>query len=315
MNNLQDLLIDGIRYDPRYLPSLNSDHLPMTLCAITGLGGTHDFCLSYRKDYIRILREIPSAQPLPDWHQGIGERDAYPELLAWFRKEVDSKGIGATVSEYLPRLIDSLPLDAFHPIIRLGYAIDFESPAETAAALAYLTSSHHTIPVDSDLSVALESELKNQARGRTQTPLGHNFSSSILALLDSGEYPTGRAAGMSECAAAALDIYRSTRNFFALHMVTATQAVRVCSPLVDEELAVAALTGALLAAHKVVGSPDFDRDGVMPVPDRLDREHTYKYAWACLSEHRHYGDERYADEIRGFREKGLIADWSARDEV
>jgi len=315
MSNLQDLLTDGVRYDPRYLPSLNSDHLPMTLCAMVGLGGDHEFCLSYRNDYISILREIPSVRPLSDWRQGIGGRDAYPALLTWFRKEVDTKGIAATVNEYLPQFIDSLPLDAFHPLIRLGYSIDFHSGAETAAALAYLACSHRSMPMDINRPIVLEGELKKQVKAGSQTPLRSNFSAGILALVDSGAYPTGRAANVGECAALALDIYRGTRNFFALHMVTAAQAVRICSRLIDEKLAVAALTGALLAAHRVVGSPCFDRNHAMSVPDRLDREHTYKYAWACLSEYRHYGDERYADEIRGFRDKGLIEDWSAKNEI
>jgi hypothetical protein len=120
---------------------------------------------------------------------------------------------------------------------------------------------------------------------------------------------------LNNCAAVALDIYRSTRNFFALHLVTATQAIRICSEFIDAKLALAALTGSLLAAHQVLGSPAFDRADPLPIPDRLDREHAYKYAWACLSEYRLYGDELYIDEIRGFRERGLIPAWCAKKEV
>ncbi len=42
MDSLQELLVDVTRYDPRYLPSRNADHMPMTLCAISGLGGHLD---------------------------------------------------------------------------------------------------------------------------------------------------------------------------------------------------------------------------------------------------------------------------------
>jgi len=75
------------------------------------------------------------------------------------------------------------------------------------------------------------------------------------------------------------------------------------------------LTGGLLAAHKVVGSPNFDQDNPMPMPNSLDQEHTYKYAWACLSEYRHYGDDRYIEEIKMLRESGLVPLWGAGDEV
>ena len=67
MDSLQKLLVDGIRYDPRYLPSRNADHMPMTLCAITGLGGHLDDLIAYRDQYKKILHEIPSVSASPDW--------------------------------------------------------------------------------------------------------------------------------------------------------------------------------------------------------------------------------------------------------
>ena len=80
-----------------------------------------------------------------------------------------------------------------------------------------------------------------------------------------------------------------------------------------EESVLAPLTGALLAAHLAVGSPSFKDP--QPVPRRLDREHAYKYAWACLSEYRHSGEVRYTEEIRALRHQGLIPGWCAANEV
>jgi hypothetical protein len=65
MDSLQALLIDGTRYDPRYLPSRNADHMPMTLCAISGLGGQLDALIAYRDQYKKILHEIPSVNASP----------------------------------------------------------------------------------------------------------------------------------------------------------------------------------------------------------------------------------------------------------
>lgn len=50
MEKLHKLLADGIRYDPRYLPSLNSDHMPMTLCASSALGGDDEACIAFRDE-------------------------------------------------------------------------------------------------------------------------------------------------------------------------------------------------------------------------------------------------------------------------
>jgi len=315
MDSLQELLVDGTRYDPRYLPSRNADHMPMTLCAITGLGGNLDALHAYRDQYKKILHEIPSVNAIPDWRQGIGRNESYPSLLAWFTGQVAEKGIESAVSEYLPEFIDSLAMEAFHPIIRLGYAIDFKSEAETAAALAYIASSHKNVPVNVDHTIDIQTGMLEQVRIGPRSFKGTGFTRSICELLAENNYPVGRTADIGDAAIIALDIFRSTRNFFALHMVTATQAVRICFEFIDKKLALAALTGGLLAAHQVVGSPEFDRDHSMPVNDRFDDEHNYKYAWACLSEYRHYGDDRYLEEIQALRQSGLIPQWCAADEV
>ena len=311
MQSLHELLVDGTRFAPRYRPSMNSDHLPMTLCAMTGLGGDFKDCVAYRDDYKSILHEISYAPPLSDWRLGIGQRNMYPALFPWFREHVDNNGIESMVSQFLPDFISSLCMDAFHPLIRLGYAIDFRSEAETAAALAYIVSSHQHVPVDLNQTFNIDKEMRKQCTSGPRRFTASTFTGKIQELIAADNYPVGCANDISECAALALDIYRSTRDFFALHMVTATQAVRICSQFIDTKLAIASLTGGLLAAHRVVGSPAFDRDTPMPVPAVLDREHTYKYAWACLSEYRYYDDKRYADEIRDFRKGKLIPAWCA----
>lgn len=302
LDRLHELLTDGTRFYPRYLPSLNSDHLPMTLCAIAGLGGDIDTCVTYRNDYKSVLHEVPKELPIVDWRQGIGRSDMYPSLLAWFRGQVAEKGIESVVTAYLPEFISSLALEAFHPIIRLGYAIDFQSESETAAALAYLVSSHHDVPIDNRRTIDLGDRIQSQATIGPRIYEATGFTQRILELVNGDEYPVGSATDLHACADTAFDLYRTTRNFFALHMVTATHAVRICSKLIDTKLAVAALTGGLLAAHRIVGCPRIDRFNPLPISDQLDREHAYKYTWTCLSEFRHYQDNKYADEIRQIRQ-------------
>lgn len=308
-DHLQQLLADGLRFNPVYPPSGNSDHLPMTLCAMSGLGATDQQLSAYREDYAKILVEVEPVPPLGDWHEEIGNRGAYPALLSYFEREVASRGIESVVAEVLPGCLPAMPADAFHPIIRLGYAISFESGPEAAAALAYLVSTAVELPV-SDASVDIRATMLAQV----DEPLsleGGRFFQGIAELAGKDAYPTGCASSFGACASLALDVYRGTRNFFALHMVTAAQAARVCADLVDEKAVLAALTGSLLAAHRVLGSPSFDE--VMPVPEKLDREHNYKYVYACLDEYRAYGNEKYVEEVRGFRDAGLVASWAAPD--
>src|SRR4030095_10432807 len=65
---------------------------------------------------------------------------AYSALLVFFDAQIAANGWQATVQKFLPTLISGWVQDAFHPLIRLGYGIEFEAPVEIAAGLAYLTS-------------------------------------------------------------------------------------------------------------------------------------------------------------------------------
>ncbi len=289
--------------------------MPMTLCAIAGLGGEFDTLVAYRKQYQEKLHEIPLQKPSPNWRDDIGSNESYPALFGWFSQEVAKKGIDSTVREYLPEFISSLAMEAFHPIIRLGYALDFNSEVDTAAALAYIASSHQHVPVSVDQRIELQNEMQKQVSAGPRVFSRPRFTENIRALIEADDYPNGRTTDISDCAKTALDIYRSTRNFFALHMVTATQAVRICSTYVDTNLALAALTGGLLAAHKVVGSPNFDRNDPKTFAVSPDQEHAYKYAWTCLSEYRNYEDKRYLEEILELRNRGYIPNWCAAEQV
>ena len=123
MEKLHDLLADGIRYDPRYLPSLNSDHMPMTLCAISALGGDDEACIAFRDDYKKILREITPSAPPVNWRDGNGQTKMYPSLLSFFKEQVFKHGIETTVAKFLPEFICSTAMDAIHHTIRLGFSL------------------------------------------------------------------------------------------------------------------------------------------------------------------------------------------------
>lgn len=305
--NLHEFLEHGIRYDPRYLPAMNSDHLPMTLCAMQGLGATNAQLQQFQDAYSRRLRKVASNPLSAGWRGAVGNPREYFGLMSYLRTQINQRGINEVVTEFLPEFLPGLALEAFHPIIRLGYAIDFESAAETAAALAYLITSYREVPFSRQRVIDLPLALNQQVDLGTQQ-FGHDrFSKRMTELVSTNGYPTATAS-FEDCASCALDIYIGTRDFFALHMVTATQAARICARLVDPQLVMSCLTGAILAAHKAVGSPEFTDP--KPFNTSLDPEHSLKYAWVCLSEHGVYGDPRYLDEVKALRDIGLIPGWS-----
>ena len=70
---------------------MNSNHMPMTLCAISGLGGHFDNLLEFQEEYKKKLHETTPEDPSPSWRLGIGRSESYPSLFAWFRDQVVEK--------------------------------------------------------------------------------------------------------------------------------------------------------------------------------------------------------------------------------
>ncbi len=307
---LHQLLREGTKYAPRYRPVDNSDHLPMTLAAMYGLGADEQVLIEFRESYAKRLHLWEPAEPVQNWQSSFGERDAYPALLQYFTRQLEACGVDAILDEVLPKTLPGIALDAFHPIIRLGYGIQFESLEEMAAGLAYMVSSHSDIPVDLT-PISLRDAIETQASSGALEFSTNRFSESLQELVLQQRYPSGSADGLPELASAALDLYLATRNFFALHLVTSNQALRCAVTFETESLAVASMTGAMLASHLVLQSPGVGKP--MAAPQQLDPEHAFKYVYTCLAEYRTYGDPRYVDEIRAFRDADLVPDWVATD--
>ncbi len=311
MDTLAVLLDDGLRFGPRYLPDMNSDHLPMVLCAIQGLGGEPKDMVAFRDAYLPQLQEIVPALPSTNWRQDLGKIERYPAVFRLFDEQIAHHGAAEVIRQVLPELCPGLAAEAFHPLIRLGYSITFDSPRESAAALAYLVCSYVAVPCDPEVPIDIQSALSAQVGRRAPDPTGR-FGAGLIALLQQNEYTTGCADSLRTCAAVSLDIYRATRNFFALHMVTATHAARACADLVPERQVLAALTGGLLAAHRIVGAPSFGPVARAPRPGSLDLAHALKYVYSCQSEYAAWGDERYLAEIDMFLGAGLVPAWVKR---
>lgn len=217
-------------------------------------------------------------------------------------------------AEVLEQTLDGLAADAFHPLIRLGYALEAQHTAEIAAALAYMVSTYTPMPLEpTHLSAfgfdSLEGRLKQQCD--MPTAPATRFGDGLRDLVANGQYPVGTAHDLNECAYAALSVYRSTRNFFALHMVTATWAARICSRVLatdHQARLLAALTGALLAAHQIVGAPRFDAEAPIAV-SQPDTEHLYKYLYVCRQESKLGNDPRYLTELQAFHEANMTPAW------
>lgn len=296
------------RFAPVYPPQGNSDHAPMAMLALFGLGRPMaeiaDFDYRYH-DRLAPLDTAPVPMPNDAGATDPAHGSSYVALLARFDAHIARHGWPDTVRRHLPPLLSGCAKDAFHPLIRLGYGIQFGVASEIAAGLAYWTL------VGAD-PVLERRALENPMAGDTADPLTHwrryrddgftqgRFNARIAQVV--AQVPLRPAAvGAGDpwraITGASLQVFDATHDFFALHMVTASHALRVCAPYAGDA-APAIGSVALASAYLAVGAPAFapvDRPAVssLPPPDDTADEHDIKLAFSCADHARVFDDSRY----------------------
>ena len=128
-------------YEPDYRGHL-TDHLPMMLLAMHGLGADRETIESRHRRYIRrldVVDEFETAK-LARVEDGFGEQRAYRALVRYFDDEIANSGVDDTLASHLPKIMSGWVRHAFHGTIRLAYGIRFSVESEVAAGLAYLAS-------------------------------------------------------------------------------------------------------------------------------------------------------------------------------
>ncbi len=86
---------------------------------------------------------IASFSNKDEFMKSMFQEEHYPNYLAFFQREINAKGVPVVLKEYLfsdGKLAESLLSRMFaglvHPIIHLGFGIEFQQPAIIAQALA-----------------------------------------------------------------------------------------------------------------------------------------------------------------------------------
>ncbi len=295
-----DIHQHGRRYPPEYPPRGFSDHLPMTWLALEGLGAPPARREAFAADYLPRLSPLPSDDP---------RRRRQQTLI----DEITADGMAAVVERRLPALVSGWYREAYHPLIRLGYAVRFGVAEEAAAALAYMEACGPD---------ATMTRLAGQCRrvsgsgldlfGRARhlrADIDHNRSftsraQAVLARPAAAEMALVVDDDLRQMSSAALAAFDSTHDFFALHLVTASHAFRLLSPWAGPD-ADAILNLGLLVGYLAIGAPAISdapagaAPAAVPTRARLlalcrdDDEHDAKIAFAAWEQARHWQDPRY----------------------
>ena len=300
----------GATFDPHYPPSDNSDHGPMAYLAMHGLGvrfaDIATFAEKYRSKLVPFPPPNESVGP-ETWRQHIGRRESYAALLAFFEREIESTDWQTVLARYLPSLISGWVKDAFHPLIRLGYGVEFESKSEIAAGLAYMT-----ITGDDPALVAVASRSGSSLRGQayidwvgsmrdprySRGPFNVRYQRIVDGATELRPAVGSVDRSLEEIGRACLDVFHATHDFFALHLVTSSHAFRVCAPYAGPGLDALYSVG-IAIAYLAIGAPPFEAlapAGAELPTERLSKatdEHDVKLAYSCLAQSRAFHDATY----------------------
>lgn len=318
---LSELLARQGLYHPEYRGGL-CNHLPMALVALARMGAPADRLRLYARLYERRLEPAPEGGkilPQECWPQNLGRRRRYADFLATFQRAATERGLPQLLRDALPLLMPGCAAAAFHPLIRLGYALEAEAQQEVAIALAYWAARHLSLGGTSGTEARPLSGDPEMLLSRLADDPTFNHRPDADSLIDAEmkratvpefapviDWLEIGPDSIRLLARAALRLYAATGDFTALHMLTGMQAVRLVLPYCeDRSAALRWIWQALAAAYLSIGKPPVPvhhSPGATNAPGwpeilnwtlEADDEHVIKLVYSCWVEDRAYADSLY----------------------
>ena len=252
-----------------------SNHAPMALTALAGIGGTParlESFFAYYRDCKKLPPFAAPREPLDasNWEAAIGQREREPDLRGFFRAEVARLGVPAALRLYLPRLAPGVAASAFHGLMRLAYALLRESEDDIAVALAYWAATYLPLrpargasPITDDPAEVLArvSGFDSLRKLHLHDLLWQNMRdaaaapefATVVDWLAIDERTLGRMA------ATGLTLFASTQHFAALHVVTGAHWLRIVEPFAERAAFYALLRHFWQGVCGLVGEMGFPR--------------------------------------------------------
>ncbi len=230
------LLIEkGLVFQPTYVGGKFSVHLPMSLIALDMMDASGDqltkfyansvnkFQLREKKNNHREIKFVDDA---------LGQREFFEDYLKFFKRRLSQTTAEDVIKETIPILIKGVSASAFHPIIRLSYALDSECKTEIAMALASWASEYLELESSFEQTEKTLEEIIIQV-----TPIGinHTFSpgnisdrmkeiNEVLKIKKLLIQP--KAISLNEMRVFCINAFIKQNNFTLLHTVTVCFALR-----------------------------------------------------------------------------------------
>jgi len=243
---LSRLLDDELVYSPSYRGRY-SNHLAMALVALEQLGAGPD------------TLEALFAAERTGAHEWRDDRPALDALIA----EVARDGIAAAVRAHATALVEAPNTALFHPLIRLGYALDTGHAGQVAAGLLDGERRRQVLPLPAYRPGTRR--LTDVAADLAAHPAGTWAES--FELDDIARRPELRSAlrgvaydahTLDDVARFAIEAHVAADAFVTLHLVTGARALRTVAAWLDPATAqrvAAAAVGPMVVGYAAVGAP------------------------------------------------------------
>ncbi|CAM4240506.1 questin oxidase family protein [Pseudoalteromonas byunsanensis] len=317
MNNkdtLKQLMAQLEDYQPLYSDRMAS-HLPMVLSALSYLGATAEHLARFYHSDIHSLRKRTQPKAtvhLTYFHQHLGSSAHYEHYLAYFQTQVSQFGVSHTLRQTLDTLIKGVSASAFHALIRLAYALEFNHQQEIVIALSYWCCEYQPFSVSDEMTEeTMDETLKRLSKIGEQ----HVFSPGIIVdRMDEISHQIAeltlaiqpKEIDINSLRRFCLRHFYQHNDFTLLHTVTGCHALERILPYIsDKDAALRYMWQAVVMACLSTGL-NFSQNEKYPLNTehgdfsplvaaalKSNDDHMIKLIYTCLRDFKKYGEPIY----------------------
>ncbi|MCF0148341.1 MAG: DUF4243 domain-containing protein [Clostridium sp.] len=308
-----------------------SNHMPMVSYSLYELGvpfNEIDKYLDATVERIKISKEdFTKLYTIVDDNFGkyLGIKDSFGSYYDYFLKKINKSNYLDVIGEFLPILIKGVAARAFHPLIRLSFAVRSENIEEVTKSLSYFASTF--LPNEFDILPSKSENPLEDLKILVKSINNEDYSGNLIASrigkiynLEGFKNNAFTLKGDYKEVLLQLDkiinkLFVETEDFTILHGVTSKEAIKTLLPLVkDKEYVLQNYWIAILAAYISIDSPEI-KDLNIDIPEDLPdfreilraninskNDHSIKLANSCRIEYERSGEEvyKYIAYLRGY---------------
>lgn len=226
-----------------------TNHITMGMYALYRMGGTRQHINEFAKKYIEENQLEKLSEPTyeinsSNFHQFLGKHDAYSAYVRFFKSKITYKNKLHLFKIYLNKMIDGASGGAFHGIIRMAYAYELDELDEISKALAYMATCYEPLTISSRVPITNDPIKVIEKLSQNDYYKTFNFNRSLIsgrmrdifedeAFLKHVTLLDQRLISDEIMCEVTLELYARTKHFTMLHGFTATHALKVLSPVIE----------------------------------------------------------------------------------